>query len=155
MFLSALPRLLHGEMCALPCSAPRALLPSGKSKSPGMCVRSMGRAGAQRKGERHLGGPARAGGSKESPRGTGVLQGGSKAPAPGQGGAGAVKVVHTCMMEVSSLRVRGFTARSPAGLQCSQHRAGLYYKPFNNSVLVGLLKELIYPGPFANLGYKA
>lgn len=66
-----------------------------------------------------------------------------------------MEVMHTCMMEVFCLTVWGFIARSPAGLQHAQRHARLYYKPVNNSVLDGLLKELIYPGLFANLGYKA
>lgn len=154
MFLSALPRLLHGETRSLPCSAPWALLPLGKSKSPGVWVRSMGRAGTQRMGERHLGGPARADRAGRAPRGVGVLGGGSQAPALGRGDAGAVEVVHTCTMEVSSRTECGFIAWSPAGSQRARCRAGLYYKPVNNSVLDGLLKELIYPGLFANLGSK-
>lgn len=40
-------------------------------------------------------------------------------------------------------------------MQRTQPRAGLYYKLVNNSVLDGLLKELIYPGLFANLGCEA
>lgn len=58
-------------------------------------------------------------------------------------------------MEIPSLIAWVFTAWSPDGLQCAQPRAGLYYKLVNNSVLDGLLKELIYPGLFANLGYEA
>ena len=90
-----------------------------------------------------MGCPARAGGVGRAPGFAGVLGGGSKAPAPGRGGAGAMEVMHTCMMEVFCLTVWGFIARSPAGLQHARRHARLYYKPVNNSVLDGLLKELI------------
>ena len=40
-------------------------------------------------------------------------------------------------------------------LQRAQRRAGLYYQPVHDCSLDGLLKELIYPGLFANLGCGA
>lgn len=71
-----------------------------------------------------------------------------RAPARGDGGGGYLP-------DGRFLSVWDFTAWSPAGLRRTQHHPGLYYKQVNNSALAGLLQELMYPGLFANLSYKA
>lgn len=46
--------------------------------------------------------------------------------------------------------IMAFIAQSPEGLQPAQKHAEFHYRLFNNTLFDGLLKDLIYPGLFAN-----